>query len=335
MKRNILLLLTLICHSVLIGQTIHFSQFYNAAAMINPANTGNFDGDWRVNNIFRSQGNNLGEPYTTTMISFDKHFYYYSQQISGGAYFINDYSANNSLMVNKFYLTSGYQIKISENNLLLYGLQVGIVQERTTLNESTFPDQFDMSTGHFNPSLPNNEIFNGDNTLYADLATGISWQYNKPTFRIETGGAVFQINQPKESFLGTDQNLPRKYVLHGSFTKIMESNFYFNPQLYASWLNNISEILYGINFGYDLAQKNKLSTIYTAFYIRNGFDQNYDSAIFVFGFDYDNWNYCVSYDYDISGLRIASSRSNAFELSVTYTRPSTRIKKSTIPCERY
>ncbi len=335
MKLIIFILSIFIFHSISIGQTVHFSQFSNAALMTNPANTGNFDGEWRVNNISRSQGINVGEPYTTNLIAFDKHFYYYQQQISGGAYLVNDFSAHNSLMVNKFYLSGGYQLKISGNMLLLYGLQAGIVQKRSTLNGLTFPNQFDMSIGQFNASLVNNESLTGDNVFYADIATGLSFQYNKPRYQFEVGGSIYQINQPQESFYGIEQNLPRKYVLHGLWKQNFKNNFYYNPQLYCAWINHVSEVVFGSHFGYTFRENKKLSTVYIGVYVRNGFAQNYDSGIFVFGMTYNHWNFSISYDYDISGLRVATSRSNAVELAISYTRPLSLLKKTTIPCERY
>jgi hypothetical protein len=37
------------------GQDIHFSQYYASPLSLNPANTGNYDGDWRLMNSYRQQ----------------------------------------------------------------------------------------------------------------------------------------------------------------------------------------------------------------------------------------------------------------------------------------
>ncbi|MFN7275608.1 MAG: type IX secretion system membrane protein PorP/SprF, partial [Bacteroidota bacterium] len=59
-------LLSILSSSRSWGQDIHFSQYYNAPLLVNPANTGfNPDFDYRVGVNYRSQWANIGSPYKT------------------------------------------------------------------------------------------------------------------------------------------------------------------------------------------------------------------------------------------------------------------------------
>src|ERR1700761_2297374 len=51
------------------AQDIHFSQFYEAPLLRNPALAGIFTGDYRIQTIFRDQWNNINNAYRTGSLS--------------------------------------------------------------------------------------------------------------------------------------------------------------------------------------------------------------------------------------------------------------------------
>ncbi|MBI5217891.1 MAG: PorP/SprF family type IX secretion system membrane protein [Bacteroidia bacterium] len=318
------------------SQTIHFSQFFSATMLTNPANTGNFESDWRFTDLVRSQGNNFTEPYKTNLISFDKHFRIHNQQINASVYFSNDLSAQNTLMINQLYFTGGYQTSVTVKSLLLFGLQAGYVQKNSSFIGLTLPEQFDMTTGQFNSGLPSSESFTYSDTKYLDFASGVIWKFKSPGFETELGAAVFQLNKPHENFMNNAIELQQKYVVHGSFEKRFKGVIFLKPQFCYTWVNRSSELIAGGNLGYGLVQKSlKTAVVYMGAYMRTGIARNNDSAILLAGLELNNWNICFSYDYDISYLHTITSRSNAFELSVVYIRPDTFLDKKTVPCELY
>lgn len=335
MKKYICLLIFLISHYFLSAQNIHFSQMFATDVFLNPANTGNFQGNWRINNIYREQGNNFNAPYKTVMVGFDKHFYTNGKQISGGIYFLNDMSAQNSLMVNKLFFTGAYHVNISQKMKLRFGMQAGVVQKSNNTGNLTLPEQFDISTGQFNSGLPNSEIYSQDNIQYLDLGSGILGQYRMNETEYEMGVAAFQLNKPRESFMNENKDIPIKTIFHGSVKKKWDRNLYWKPSFYYSFLKNASELVIGSQAIYMLRNWPRKSEFYVAFYLRGGIKRNSDAAIIAVGLVHLNWNFCFSYDYDISGLHGITSRSNAFEVSIIYIRPETIIKERTEPCMLY
>src|ERR1700761_7009157 len=58
-------------HRAAIAQDIHFTQFDAVPLVINPAFTGNFDGQYRAAAIYRNQWQSVTVPYVTYGASFD------------------------------------------------------------------------------------------------------------------------------------------------------------------------------------------------------------------------------------------------------------------------
>ncbi|HQQ95111.1 MAG TPA: type IX secretion system membrane protein PorP/SprF, partial [Bacteroidia bacterium] len=60
------ILLVLIFYGTLYkAQDVHFSQYYFSPLSLNPANTGNYDGNYRFFGNYRSQWREISEAYDT------------------------------------------------------------------------------------------------------------------------------------------------------------------------------------------------------------------------------------------------------------------------------
>ena len=71
------------------SQDIHFSQFYASPLSLSPYQTGNYNGDWRFMHNYRTQWRSISEPFNTISVGYDRNFYVYNEQLSGGIFFIN------------------------------------------------------------------------------------------------------------------------------------------------------------------------------------------------------------------------------------------------------
>src|SRR5215212_4876410 len=71
MKNAVLIIFSLFIVQVLYGQDPAFSQFFSSPLNINPALTGNINGDWRIISNFRDQWIGPASPYTTGTASYD------------------------------------------------------------------------------------------------------------------------------------------------------------------------------------------------------------------------------------------------------------------------
>ena len=72
MKKINILLFCLISSTMLHAQGLHFSQFYNAPMLLNPANTGLLqNSDWRVGTSYRNQWATVPVNYNTFSVFAD------------------------------------------------------------------------------------------------------------------------------------------------------------------------------------------------------------------------------------------------------------------------
>jgi type IX secretion system PorP/SprF family membrane protein len=325
----------IICTHNIYSQDIHFSNFYNAPLILNPANTGNYIGNWRIIGNYRAQGNlSIGE-YRTNTLAFDIPIYYYKQMGSVGLIFINDNSAVNTLLVNKAYLSVAHFIKVSSKSYLHMGFQFGFVHKKIGADNLSLPDQFDMSVGYFTPDMPTQEVFENQKLSYLDLNWGFIWSRKTGKFNSEIGIAMFHYNTPNEHFLNYQNDLSARYLTHSYFDIIFENKLYLKPKLLFTYQNRASELLFGQDFGFRFNNPNSLTDIHAGAYYRGKFAGNLDSFIATVGFQYKSINVGIGFDFELPNNEVNSYTKTAFELSVQYTRPSTNLKNKTIPCETF
>jgi len=321
-------------YSAAYTQDIHFSNFYNAPLIINPANTGNYIGNWRLISNYRTQGSSSSDEYKTTTLAFDMPFYYYKQMGSVGLIYINDNSANNTLSTNKVFLSLAHFIKISSKSYLHMGFQFGYVHKNFSNGNLSLPDQFDMASGYFNPDLPTQEIGEKQSFGYLDMNWGLIWSRKSGVFNSEIGVAMFHFNRPSESFNNLNNALPARYLSHAYFEINFKNKLYIKPKLLLTYQNKADEMLIGQDIGFRF-KDSSFKDLNVGLFYRGGFSQNLNAMIAKMGLQYKSCNISVCYDFEITNKSTSTFSKSAFELSLQYTRPSTTLKNRTIPCETF
>lgn len=314
------------------AQDIHFSQFYASPLSLNPANTGNYDGDWRIMNNYRNQWRALSIPFRTISVGFDKQIYIYSEKFSAGLYVVNDKSGTAGLTVNKLYLSLAWHKTANGHNLHL-GIQGGMVFKNFSMDKLTFPSQFDMTIGYFNPQLANNESNTNLSTNYPDLNIGAGWSKKLHYFEPEIGISFFHVTMPKESFLENNNILPIRVALNAGLN-IPVKQFYAHPQILYMKQSRATDFLGGFEFGYNIPKANVIKQIFAGYFFRNDFSTAFDASIAVIGLQFKQLRLGFSYDINSSPLKVATNHRGAFEVSLIYISKSTIPQKITLPCDR-
>jgi type IX secretion system PorP/SprF family membrane protein len=334
MKYSKYLLLILLMHAFKTynAQDIHFSKFLSAPLILNPANTTNYHGNWALITNYRNQGYATSDPYVTSSVAFDFPLYFKTERAGIGLIWINDQSSQNTLNVNKIFLSTAYFIKISKFSYLHMGLQAGYVHKTYNFDNLTFPDQFDMSQGYFNPDFPTNEILTNTKLSYLDLNWGLIWSVKKETFTFETGTAMFHYNTPDESFSSIENKLKPRYVFHAFIEKLIFKNYFVKPKILCVYQNKASELLVGLSTGIIFPENKTSKNFNIGVFFRGGFNRNLNAMIIKTGFNFKNYEISIGYDTEIPGQKLTAYPVNTIELSISYKRPETTIKNKTIPC---
>jgi type IX secretion system PorP/SprF family membrane protein len=329
--RNFLLLLLFVGGiSPLYGQDIHFSQFFNSPLSLNPALTGNFDGDWRVIGNYRNQWRSLNFPYKTLSASYDRQIYINKNHLSAGFLIINDNSGNIALKTNKIYASGAYY-RTFNNNRVNVGLQIGYVLNRIDYSGAILPDQYNPISGMFD--LPSTLV--ADKSGYLDINIGFTWTKKIRIFEPQVGFAFYHLNQPNQSFVGGVDKLPIRNTIHASLKTNLSPVFFVKPAAMFHTIMGAKDFMLGSEAGINIqGNRYNIKEVTAGFYVRNLVVEKVDAMVFMFGAQYSNLSIQLSYDVNVSSLNKFTNNRGAFELSVIFKSISTIIKTFTIPCER-
>jgi type IX secretion system PorP/SprF family membrane protein len=326
--------IVLLCGKM-VAQDLHFSQFYASPLTLNPANTGWYNGDWRISGNYRQQWKAIdNRPFSTYALGVERQFAHYLNFFSVGVQLLSDESGYVGLRAHKALLSGSYARNINGHSLSL-GFQAGVVYKSTNIDRYTYDEQFDLGgESVFNPNFPISELAQ-EPILYPLFHAGLLWSKTfAGKFAPEVGIAFFNINSPKETFYGTssrDTRLPLRTSLSlgGDFT--ISDNIIIQPTLLYMIEHQAKEFLFGSNLVYTAFEHIKP---FAGTFIRYGSYTNFDASAWVIGARYGRWRFGVSYDVNISTLRTATHGRGAIEFSLVYISPSTRNSLIKIPCDR-
>ena len=315
------------------AQDIHFSQFYAAPMLTNPANTGNFTGSVRLGLNYRDQWGSVTVPYKTFSAYADAGIQPKKavNRFGIGVIAFADQAGDGILSTNKIYLSSAYHIGYTEKSNMRFamGLTGGFVQKTVDITKLTFNSQW--NDFEFDESLANNESPTTATLDYVDIGAGAQltiMPYEGERYII--GASLMHINEPQESFLGDENKIGIKYsATFGGFfaTGGIAS---FQPQLYVASQNNATEIIAGTNVSIPInAENNSYNSMFVGAWYRHK-----DAFWLVGGAQMDKVTVSLSYDLNLSRLRGASGSLGGFEIAAAYIFGN-KVKKDPLKCPAY
>ena len=298
------------------GQDLHFSQYYNAPMLVNPANTGfNPDFDFRAGVNYRNQWASLGSPYKTMSAWVDVKLLgnrIENGWVGLGGMLWKDQAGSGSLTGTTGMLSLAYHQMLGYNSLLSGGFSVGYTQKRIDITKLTFDDQWNGV--FFDANIPSFEPFATNQVSYIDLQAGINYAYfASENFYLNAGVSVMHINTPRETFFDasvSNNEISRRYnVFLNASLKVVDT-WILNPNIYVSMVGNSREILAGINANRDLGDNGARQLIMGVYY------RNNDAVIPLFGYQINDLKMTFNYDATISSLSKSNLTRGAYEISI-------------------
>ncbi len=315
------------------SQDIHFSQNHLSPLLLNPANTGNYNGNWRLSNILRSQWKKFADPgYQSVVIGYDQKFDNIYKGLNLGGIVVQDRSGSVNMSVSKILLTASYK-KIIGKNVIRGGLQLGWVFKQ--FDNATYSTQFDWTTGSINPTLPNLEYGIDESINFLDVNAGILWKRKIGWFEPEVGISFFHLNNPKERFtdLSGRKRIRSMYSIGG---RIIASNkLYIIPVVFYQRIQNADNLLGGVRLQFNLDRnQNHINYFTVSTIVRSGFNRQTDAAIISFGVSVDRFIFGFSFDANISEIQTYTNNVGAFEIGIIYTGLIKSFDPNSLPCSR-
>ena len=319
------------------SQDIHFSQFFETPLLRNPALAGIFNGDLRIQAVYKTQWGSVTVPYQTGSFNGE-----YKLQVGRGNDFL---TIGGEILYDKagtVALTSTHILPVanfhkslsSERNMYLsVGFMGGIVQRKLDQSKITTNNEFN-GIG-FDPSLGNGETFANSAYTYMDGSAGVSLnssigESDENNFFI--GAAYHHFNKaPKVSFYG-DKNIEMipKIVFSAGLKLAVTDYSSVTFQGDYSKQGNSTEMIGGMMYSY------KLDDILDPRYILHAgaLIRWKDAIIPVVKLETRPLAFAVSYDVNVSQLKSASTGRGGFELSITYQTSFSRANEE-VRCPRF
>lgn len=203
-------LLLLYVYEPAIAQDHIYSQFYNSPNYLNPALNGQFDGDLRMNLIYRSQWTSVPGELNYFTFSAD----YTVPRLNGGLGLLITSSSEGTAYLRKLNISGIYSYSVSfENAVLSFGLQTGLTKRKIDFKNILFGDQIDPIKGIMPGSVSEASLPDLNNKYFFDAGAGV----NLVAGNFMVGASAQHINQPNESFTGLKSTLPVRINSHVSW----------------------------------------------------------------------------------------------------------------------
>jgi type IX secretion system PorP/SprF family membrane protein len=344
-KYSFVFLTFVLCAFEAFAQDKHFSQFYNTPILLNPAQSGFIDQDFRLQTIYRSQWRQIGSPFKTFGAAADMNIPLTDRQKVGvGLVFyrdqMSDIITNNTVLLSASFIQT---LDHAQRHKIAIGFQGGYVNKFIDYSKLYFENQ--ISDYEVNKEISSGESFGRDQIGYASMNSGLaySFQVNKK-LEIHSGVSGFNLLSPKEDFVEntssgeTNNRLKGRLLVMGGAKYQFHPRWFIAPEVLFTTQQRALDINAGTGVGYllnpDPAQN--IVLMGGAWYRWN------DAIIGMVGMSYKKTTFMFTYDKIISSLRkiknspAVSDRAwvGAYEISIIYKGFLNRAlpSKNTIPC---
>ncbi len=310
------------------GQDIHLSQFYQSPLLRNPALAGLFEGDIRIQGVYRDQWNSVTKAYRTGSLNAE-----YKLLVGQGDDYLTvglqsyfDRAGSVSYTKLMFYPAINFHksLSVERNMYISAGFMGGWVQHSIDLTKVTTNSTFE--------GMGINENITDPTYAYLDGSTGISFNTqikDDPESNLYLGLAYHHFNRPGNSFYRNKRvQLNPKWVFSGglklnvgeySFVEIQGDHYH-----QGSFKQTILGAMYGLKIGPYPDEPDYTLSLGT-------FIRLQDALIPVLKLEYPPYAISFSYDANVSKLKPSSLGRGGFEMSISFTKKTERYSNPYAP----
>ncbi len=310
------------------GQDIHLSQFYQSPLLRNPALAGLFEGDIRIQGVYRDQWNSVTKAYRTGSLNAE-----YKLPVGQGDDYLTvglqsyfDRAGSVSYTKLMFYPAINFHksLSVERNMYISAGFMGGWVQHSIDLTKVTTNSTYE--------GMGINENITDPTYAYLDGSTGISFNTqikDDPESNLYLGLAYHHFNRPGNSFYRNKRvQLNPKWVFSGglklnvgeySFVEIQGDHYH-----QGSFKQTILGAMYGLKIGPYPDEPDYTLSLGT-------FIRLQDALIPVLKLEYPPYAISFSYDANVSKLKPSSLGRGGFEMSISFTKKTERYSNPYAP----
>lgn len=329
---KILLIILIFYTSNVMGQDMHFTQFYSSPLYLNPAYTG-ADVCSRVSATYRNQWPGISKTYKSYLFSVDHYIQRYN--IGIGLLFGNDVAGTGNLRTTIVNPLIAYEATLTKKLMLRVGVQPGISIRSINFNNLIFGDQISRGGGVSTIEAPT------ETKTFFDIGAGALLY----TRKYWAGVSFFHLNKPNETLRGESEEslLPIKYSVHGGYKytinpdekeelqrRSVSGAFHYRGQAEFDQFDiggYFTQYVFNLGFWYRGIPGLKA--------YKPGYS-NSDAIAIIIGVRTDRMNFGYSYDFTIS--KLTNMTNGAHEVSISYQLCKLNKKKKKrllVPCPKF
>jgi type IX secretion system PorP/SprF family membrane protein len=304
------------------AQDIHFSQFSETPLLRNPALAGIFNGDVRVQAVFRNQWSSVTVPFQTSSLNgeYKLPVGHSDDFLTIGGAILYDKAGTISLTSTSVLPVLNYHKSLSDerNMYLSAGFSAGMVQRKFDLSKMTTNNQYNGTD--YDATLATGETLSNSNNTYFDGSAGLSFNSQvgaNADNNFYLGIAYHHFNpQAKMSFYSNSSTtLNPKWVYSAGLRTALDNYTYLTFYGDYSAQGPYSEIIGGMLYSKKLDEYPDDPH----YVISGGAFLRWDDAVIpVVKLETAPLTFALSYDVNISALKASSQSRGGFELSVSY-----------------
>jgi type IX secretion system PorP/SprF family membrane protein len=238
----------------------------------------------------------------------------------------NDQTGDLSIRTAQVSLNGAYHLTLNRNSTLGLGIYAGLGQRSIDGNNGRWGNQYNGLS--YDQSINSGETLANAQFSFKDAGTGMVYRFRRnnggsDTWMIHslTGGfGMFHVNRPSYSFLANEkERLFMRSTFFGSAEISMNNpKTALVPILFYQQQKSAHELLYGASYRYYLQGSLSGKTAKNNYVSVGLFNRWKDALIAKVGFQLDQYQFNLSYDFTISDLSDIAKTQGAFELSLSY-----------------
>jgi len=305
------------------AQDTYYSQFFANKLDLNPAFAGS-QYYHRVIINYRNQWANLGNPYVTYSLSYDR----YLNGFGGvGIQLMQDRQADGAQVTTAIKAIYSYMLKVNQNSAIRFALAGSFMKNQLDISRLTFPDMIDPDSG---VSGTHNNTYDPTVTTMDDVDVSIGLLAHTGNYTF--GFSAQHLAKPSISFTKYSE-IPYKFVAHFGAEFPITTNGLHPVHLNVSPLFMFQK--QGDNMQMNYGLYSTRNNLVAGCWFRQNFNLHYDSMIFMFGFD--NKLFRLAYSYDHAFNYLSSVGSSVHEVSLIFLLGERQKRKryNQIPCPRF
>lgn len=323
--------LLLFCSILFFGQSqaqdIHWTMFDMSPLTLNPANTGAYEGTFRVGGIYRSQWNSA-----SSATGFETPSFYVDAPILmigkrswlavGGMIYSDEAGTLSQQTVSAMGSAAiHFGLNKKATSVLTIGLQGGTVQKSLKYEDGLVQDDLggeivDLIGSGTAMTLEGTEEGNVD---YLDFAAGVKLTSKMSKTSDVTVGMTFRhLTTPTQAFSNATSDdlddLPLLFTFHNRFNFALNKKWNLSPALIFNRTAKSNEFGLQALVGYHLDEKQDMTLHFGPGFRATGGD----AVEAILKFDYKQFRVGAAYDFNVSDLSTVTNGVGGFEIAASY-----------------